>query len=122
MSHISTYSAKITNRKLFLQVCEKKGCTVKTGKQWVNQFGSNAVEAIASIKMPGWRYDIALTEQGELKYDNWGSESISMDTLGQTIQDYNEIGIYQEAPMDKIQNYGVEQMKNGDRKLVLEFA
>ena len=122
MSHIYTYGKKVTDLTLFAHVCSLKGYSIELGENLlVRQFGRNTVKAVAAIKIPGWKYDIAITKDGELKYDNWGAESNSMDKLSQTFQDYYELGTLNEVPWEKVHNHTIETLQNGDRKLVLEF-
>ena len=124
MSHISTYGngTKITNKELFLRVCEAKGYDVRMGKHTVRQFGSNAIECVGSVLITGWRYRVAITEDGELKYDHFGSNAGTMQLLGETVQQYNEAGLHAEIPWELVQNEYTEELANGDRKLILEFA
>ena len=121
MSHISTYKQVIQNITSFLDICESKGYHVQRGVQTVQQFGSNAVNCIGSFLPDGWRYRIAITEQGELKYDHYGSESNTMELLGVTIQEYNEVELNKAIPYDEIQNHYIETLNNGDRRVVLEY-
>ena len=121
MSHISTYKAKIQNVSLFLDVCKAKGHDVLQGEQIVQQFGSNRIEAVGSVLIPGWRYRIAITSDGELKYDHFGSQANTMETLGKTIQEYNETALIAEIPHEEIAHYYSEDLADGSRKLVFEY-
>jgi hypothetical protein len=121
MSHISTYKQLIQNIDSFLDVCESKGYQVQRGIHTVQQFGSNAVNCIGSFLPNGWNYRIAITEQGELKYDHFGSERNTMELLGLTIQEYNEVELKRAIPYDEIQNHYTETLANGDLRVVLEY-
>ena len=122
MSHINTYKQKIQNIDSFLQICQDKGYDVIRGVQTVNQFGSNSVNCVGSVLLPGWRYRIAVTDQGELKYDHFGSQANTMELLGKTIQDYNEVELLRAIPFDEIENHYKETLPNGDIQIVLEYA
>jgi hypothetical protein len=122
MSHISEYSQKIKDKDMFLEICEQLGYETRRGDLIVKQFGRNEVRAIGSVKLPGWNYEVALTEDGKLKYDHWGSEKDSMDYLGLTIQRYNDAKVRTEIPYDEIEDWTTEEMPNGDKKIVLEYA
>lgn len=104
MSHISTYSEIIKDRILFLECCKKIGAKVFTqldNKTFnVYQYGNNSIKSIASILIPGWKYDIALTEKGELKYDHWGSTSDSMKLLHSAMVDYKTEIIKKSIPLE----------------------
>jgi uncharacterized protein YmfQ (DUF2313 family) len=121
MSHISTYSQKITDIDFFLDICKKRGYEVNIGKQTIQQFGSNRVDCIGSVLITGWRYKIAITENGELKYDHFGSQAGTMELLGETIQDYNDKSLEKVIPYDEVENYYKETLPNGDIKVVLEY-
>lgn len=121
MSHTTTHKEKITDKNLFLDVCKNRGYQVtdKTGS--VKLFGSNQVIAVASIEIPGWRYPVALTEDGKLQYDHFGSEPGTMELLGEALQQYNEIATMKEVPFELIANHWIEELPNGDRQLILEY-
>ena len=121
MSHISTYKQVIQNIDSFLDVCEQKGYQVQRDTHTVQQFGSNRVNCVGSFLPDGWRYRIAITEQGELKYDHFGSASNTMELLGTTIQQYNEVELKKAIPYDEIQNHYAETLENGDLRIVLEY-
>jgi len=121
MSHISTYTVKIKNLDLFLNCASAKGHEVIKGLQVVKQFGANHVDAVASVKLTGWRYPIAITETGEIKYDHFGSAPNSMERLGELCQRYNEEVITSNIDYSKVQNFFKEQDKEENLKLVFEY-
>lgn len=122
MSHISEYKQVIQDPDMFLEVCEQLGYETRRGDLIVKQFGRNEVRAIGSVALPGWNYEVALTEDGKLKYDHWGSESNSFENLGLTIQRYNDAKVRTEIPYDAIEDWTTEELPNGDKKIVLEYA
>lgn len=121
MSHISTYKTKIQNIDFFLNVCKAKGYDVLHGEQTVQQFGRNRVNCVGSVLVKGWRYRIAITADGELKYDHFGSQANTMELLGEAIQDYNLQSLNANIPFDEIQNHYQETLENGDIRVVLEY-
>jgi len=122
MSHISTYQGvKIKDINLFLNCARAKGHQVQLGEQVVRQFGSNAVNAVASVKLQGWRYPLAVTSNGEIKYDHFGSNTNTFDHLGNLVQKYNEEAIAQSIDYGQVTNFYKEKMENGDMKLVFEY-
>lgn len=121
MSHVNTYQQTIQNIDFFLHVCKQRGHEVILGTQTVNLYGTNAVKCIASVKIEGWQYPIAVTEEGELKYDHWGSQPGTMEQLGLTIQDYNDQALANAIPYDEIMNHYKETLENGDIRVTLEF-
>ena len=121
MSHISTYKVKVKDVATLLVVAKAQGHNVKMGDQIVQQFGSNRVEAIASVHLKDWRYPVAVTNQGELKYDHFGSKPNTMPYLGSLVQRYNEEVIMNNVNYADVTNSYKEKMKNGDVKLVFEY-
>ncbi len=122
MSHISVYGQKIKDVAKFCEVCRNKGYTVREGNLTVKQYGSNAVKAVASVALPGWRYDLAISADGTIRYDHWGAAANSFDRLGETIQDYHETAIMDEVPYDEVESWNVVKDEHGNRKIVLEYA
>ena len=122
MSHISTYAGcKILNIPTLLVIAKAKGYEVINGQQIVKQFGSNQVECVASVMLPGWRYPIAITSEGELKYDHFGSAPNTMELLGGLVQRYNEEVISLNIDYSQVQNFYKEKLPHGSLKMVFEY-
>lgn len=120
MSHVSTYSQKIKDIDLFCEIAASKGYQVYKGEQHVQLYGRNQRNAVASVKIEGWRYPLAITAEGEIQYDHWGSKPGTMELLGELCQDYNQQLIIKNLPFDQIQNFYTEKIEEG-RKIVLEY-
>ncbi len=117
MSHISTYKTIITDSNLLCKIAERKKYTVIKNPKDTFMFGNMKVEnANASIHLPGWRYPIAIKNQ-EILYDHFGSPPETINRLGEILQEYNKETIINNLPIDQIQNYTIEELKNGDMKL-----
>jgi len=121
MSHKSVYEKKITDLPMFKRTLDRLGvpytenCTVKL-------YGSQSEKAALGFKLPGWRYEIAVTEKGNIVYDHFGSQANTMEHLGRTIKEYNQGAILMKANFNQdIINTSIQQVKGGT-KLVLEFA
>jgi hypothetical protein len=125
MSHISTYAVRVSDIDLFCRIAKDMGHEVNfhsLAEQTVQFFGSNAVKAIASISIDGWRYPIAINKDGEISYDHWGSKPNTMEKLGQLLQKYSTDLIINNMPMDVVKSYYGEQVdRTGEYKLVLEY-
>ena len=121
MSHVSVHKQIIQNIPFFLQVCEDNDHEVVRGEHTIRLFGSNAVNCVGSVKIKEWNYSIAVTAEGELKYDNFGSQPNSMDILGLTLQDYNKKMLESVIPYDEIESHYSETLDNGDIRLVVNF-
>lgn len=123
MSHNSIYSQMISDKELFFKEVKKIGGTVEefATEQEVTMFGRNQATAIAAIKLPGWKYNIALTKEGNLVYDHWGSQSDSMAIFHAAITNYNENVIAKNIPLDLVSNSWTEMTKDGEKKIILEY-
>ena len=119
MSHVSKYSTIIRDTSLFCNKAEKLGHEVIQGDQIVKLF-STLIACVASVKVKGWCYPLAITEAGEILYDHFGSQQGSMENFHGLIKDYNEEMVIQNIPIDLIQTFYTEDIKEGT-KLVLEY-
>ncbi len=72
------------------------------------------------ISLKGWKYEIAITAEGQIRYDNWGSNVGSMSVLGRLVQEYNKEVILQQAYMTS-KNVMVNEQENGVVEIVLEY-
>jgi len=124
MSHTSTYKHKIKDVNLFVTLARALGYETRIGNHIaVHHFSRKTViDASAAIKLPGWKYEIAVKEDGEILYDHWGSKDNSFDKLGHLIQIYNSQIIEEVIPYSEIKNFDTVIQENGDIKMVLEYA
>jgi len=124
MSHTSTYKHKIKDVNLFVTLARALGYETRIGNHIaVHHFSRKTViDASAAIKLPGWKYEIAVKEDGEILYDHWGSRDNSFDKLGHLIQTYNKQIITDVIPYSEIENFDTVIQENGDIKMVLEYA
>lgn len=120
MSHITKYDERVTDLQTFMQVAPLHGELTMT--ETVQMFGSQSVNAVCQVKLPGWRYAVAIDKDGAIYYDHFGSEYNSFDKLGEMLQDYNQQATEKVVPYDRVNNHYTEMLDNGDRKLVLEYA
>lgn len=124
MSHISKYKHRVKNLDILKTVSESLGFKFVEGKQTVKMFGSQHIskDVIASVRLSGWRYAVAIDSDGVLSYDHFGSEANSFDRLGELVQAYNVEAITQEFWATGLgSNLFVEKLGDGARKLVLEY-
>ena len=120
MSHTSTYKVKIKDVNLLCKTAEKLSYQVTRGDHIVNLWGKNDVQAIASIKIDGWRFPIAITSEGNILYDHFGSESNTMEKLGQMLQQYEKDLIINNMPPE-VDYYYDTTNKDGDFVLTLNY-
>lgn len=123
MSHTSTYKHKVKEIARFINIAAKLGYAIRAGEEViVKHFNRTPVNAEVGITIPGWKYEIAITESGEILYDHWGSGAGTMEKLGTLIQTYNEEVLTSAIPYDKLDNCYNTKQENGDIKMVLEYA
>ena len=122
MSHVSTYKGKVKNLPKFQEACKKLlGVDCVMGNHVVGQYGSNRVDAVASVTLPGWRYAVAIDKDGSVLYDHFGSSGAdTMEKLGELMQTYNEEVIMDQA-WSVAENVYTEHLANGDKVIVMEY-
>jgi len=120
MSHVSVYGMRCKDISKLEEACAQLGYQFRltTGEK-VKTFGSTTLDAVAAIKLPGWRYEIAVDSKGNIKYDHWGSDRDSMKHLGLMAQTYNEKVIMEKAYA--AESVFTEILPDGTKELVLEF-
>lgn len=126
MSHTSIMQDKITNINLFCRIAKDGGHEVKQAAKGtlmrVNHYGSNGVDnAVAEVKLKDWRYPLAITEDGSIMYDHFGSAPASMQTFRDTKQQYNKELIESGIPFDQLSNWTTKKVANGDIIIELEY-
>ena len=123
MSHTSTYKHKIKEVNRLVNIAAKLGYAVRAeDKLTVHHFSRNSVSAEVAIMIPGWKYEIAIKKDGEILYDHWGSEANSFQKLGELVQTYNKELIANSIPYSEIEGFNSVVEKNGDFKMILEYA
>ena len=119
MSHTSTYKFKLKNHTVLKNILEQKGIEYRENCV-VNMYGRNNVNADLAFKLPGWQYECAVTKDGTVHFDHWGSQANSFGELGSLVQEYNK-----EAIIEKVYNIGKyayeETLKNGSILLTVEY-
>jgi len=125
MSHTTAYEQKVTDVGLFAQVCEKLGHKVKVASGnglTVNHYGSNQeANCVAEIHMTGWRYPIAVKEDGSLLYDHWGSAPETMNHLKEAMQNYYQNLVMKNIDHTVVKNNYMTAKSNGDVVITLEY-
>lgn len=119
MSHKSTYKCIMSNLDVLKRVLNSKGIEYRENYR-VKLYGSQGEKAAVGFKLPGWRFECAVTEKGEIKYDHYGSERNSFEKLGDLCQSYNKEVIMMEA-WGLANNVWETNLDKGAIKLTLEF-
>ena len=124
MSHVSTYKGKVKDLPKFQEACRKLlGVDCVVGNHIVEQFGSNRIDAVASVRLPGWAYDIAIDKDGHVLYDHYGSatQGGKMETLGELMQTYNE-EVIMDSAWCVAENVYTEENADGSKTIILEYC
>ena len=121
MSHITKHSIKVNDVSHFLAIAQELGHQFILATE-VQMFGSQRVQAVAQVLLKDWKYPIAIDKDGSIYYDHFGSAPNSMRHFGELFQEYNCRRTEQLIPVDEVESYWFEEMENGDKKLVMEYA
>lgn len=123
MSHVSVYKTIIKDVPLLCNLAnDLYSYKVREESHSVNFWGRLNTKAIASIHIKGWKYPIAITKEGEIHYDHFGSEPNTMSKLGTLLQEYCVSLITNKIPTDKVKSfYSTKTKDTGDYLLTLEF-
>lgn len=135
MSHTTRYAQKVTDVETFCTICKELGHRVKYlgGKAFaVKHYGHNSVNnAIAEVHLKGWAYPLAISPDGSIRYDHFGSdrtvigpygeECSTMDLLGLTLQKYNSSVVLKNIDYTEIEGVFTEKDTNGDILITLEY-
>jgi hypothetical protein len=129
MSHTTTYKMKVKNVQAFCQIAREHGHMVNealAGEYFtVKHYGNNVVKnCIAEILLNEWRYPLAISEDGEIMYDHWGSKGgqRSMDYLGECLQEYNLKEIEKASfNCEDIEMFTTKKVANGDIVIEIEY-
>jgi hypothetical protein len=68
MSHTVSLKLEVRDYNIFKLAAEKLGHKVKEGEHALYGGKVNG----AAVSLPGWRYPLVMTKEGEIKYDNYG--------------------------------------------------
>lgn len=119
ISHTSKYKCRIKNIDMLKAVLDDKGITYRENCT-VNLYGSNRAKAELAFKLDGWQYECAVTADGEILYDHYGSKHGTKGLLGETVKEYNKQSIMAKVwGAGFVMNSWEEEVKDGT-KIVIE--
>jgi len=122
MSHTSVFNkVKVSSLKLLQSACEQLGYSFRlVGEGKVRLWQGNVPGAVAAVKLPNWRYEVAVNSKGEILYDHFGSTPDSFKYLGLMTQRYNELATV-DAYVGVAQSVYVEEKPQGYREVIVEL-
>lgn len=89
MSHVATVKVQLKDLGCLETVCSQLGLEFRKDPHEV-QLYSGAIQAKASFMLPGWRYPVAVGEDGQVQYDNFGGRWGAITELNQVLRRYSE--------------------------------
>lgn len=89
MSHIATVRIKIKDMQALEAVCRELNIPAEIKTQQVSLY-SGSVDAVASIRLPGWTYPVAIKADGTLQFDNYGGKWGAQAELNRILRRYSE--------------------------------
>ena len=93
MSHIVTVKSKFKDPVVLQRVCEKMGIKCELAEKGKtlrrDLYSSQSVEGVAAFQLPGWNYPVVVTQEGEIKYDNYNGHWGEQAKLDQVSQNYS---------------------------------
>ena len=97
MSHTATVQIEFENKEVLKAVCERLGLQFQEGLHSINLY-QGSVAAEFSVKLPGWRYPIAIKGK-EVKYDNYNGSWGKLRELEKLQDQYSRDVTIQQAEM-----------------------
>jgi len=92
MSHISTYKYQIKDLNTLKKVLASHNAEIfeNNGEEIeLPMYGSQTAKGVLAFSLKTWKYPLVVDVNGQIAYDNWGSQSGSMDDFNQIVQEYN---------------------------------
>lgn len=121
MSHATKYPEKITDINTFLQTAESLGYEVNRGTGLsVKLFGSTTINCAASIKLTNWKYEVAVTPEGGLTYDAFGTPVEDAKRLKHLVRDYHKDLVIKNIPMDEVSHFVCNEV-GAKKEIILTY-
>lgn len=120
MSHVATYKNKVANIDRLKKIAKEKGYSTRENVT-VNLFGANKIANATAIKLPGWRYEVAITHDGSIMYDFFGSDKGEgvFEQLGELLQETDRQAIWEEMPIDYTINCNIQEEFDEDKSYIM---
>jgi hypothetical protein len=121
MSHTTTHKQVVNDIDLFLEIASEQGHVVTKfeQEQYLSLYGTNTVKGIASVQLKGWKHQLIITKDRQIKYDAYCASDYQ--ALPNLLNNYNEAMIIQNIPMDIVSNYYFETNQQGEKQLIVEY-
>lgn len=117
MSHIATVRARIKDLQTLESVCRELNIPVQIKTQQVRLY-SGCINAVASIRLPGWRYPVAVKADGTLQFDNYSGKWGNQADLNRALRRYSERVTFQQA---RRMGMTVQRHEQADGSVVLRL-
>jgi hypothetical protein len=90
MSHVATVKVRLKDAACLEAACRELGVSLRNEPHEVALF-SGSIRAKASFALPGWIYPVAVQDDGQVKYDNYGGRWGPMGELNKVLVRYSEL-------------------------------
>lgn len=122
MSHKRSIKGSFIDLVAVERVCSQKGYPCRLAPEGqtipVKLYSSQEVKAVAAVRLPGWKYEIGITREGDLELDNyngmWGEEKYLNDFR----VDYNSDVVQRTYEQEGFRLESQQVLSNGDLQLV----
>jgi hypothetical protein len=109
MSHTVKLRVKVKDKELFKEIALRKGYRIEEGV--TVRFYSSTERGMA-VYLPGWKYPVVVTDDGEVRYDNWNGKWGKTEVLHELMQEYATELVLQTAAVQGYVVLGQEENAN----------
>jgi hypothetical protein len=96
MSHIATVKTKIKDLGILEEVLKQQNIDLLRKQHQVELY-SNSVQAIASFRLPKWKFPIAVKADGSIAFDNYKGKWGNQTQLNKVLQAYSRKVVMKQA-------------------------
>lgn len=118
MSSTDKYKIALKDFGTLKATLEKRGVSYRENCRVQQWSANNAFDAAVAFKLPGWKFEIGVTKEGDLMYDRWGSE-LKATSIEELVVDYNETAITEKA-WGFANNVYSQYNEENEKQLVIE--
>ena len=88
MSHTTVLEFKVSDWEVLQDACKAVGAKCVIGELKLKLYWGTPYNVRAKVRLPGWRYEVGISVDGNLYYDHFGSEANTMPNLAKLRNEY----------------------------------
>lgn len=91
MSHRQEVQAQVHNTQVLQRTCERLNYQVQVapeGGKLNGEIFDGAIEGVAIVKIPGWKYDVWVKEDGSIVFDDYNGRWGNKQDIDFLLRDY----------------------------------